>query len=170
MTASKLTVRTTLRAMGGLMSAAALVALTACATAPAPAPLADSLKREPELSTFNRLVDQAGLREQLRAAGPITVFAPSDEAFKAVPAKQMEALAADPALLKSVLTYHVVGSKVASADAKAGSLKSMQGASLAVARAGSFLTVEDAMVQKADLAATNGVAHVIDRVLMPPKK
>ncbi len=169
MTTSKTTART-LRAIGRLLGAAALVTLTACATAPAPAPLADSLKREPELSTFNRLVDQAGLREELRAAGPITVFAPSDDAFKAVPAKQMDALAADPALLKSVLTYHVVSGKVDAADAKAGSLKSVQGAPLAVARAGTFLTVEDAMVQKADLGATNGVAHVIDRVLMPPKK
>lgn len=115
-------------------------------------------------------MDQAGLREELRAAGPITVFAPSDEAFKAVPAKQLEALAADPAQLKAVLNFHVAQGKIESAQAKNGTVKTLQGANVALARAGSFLTVEDAMVQKADIESTNGVAHVIDRVLMPPKK
>lgn len=144
--------------------------LAACATTPAPAPLADTLAREPQLSTFNRLAAQAGLTEQLRAAGPITVFAPSDEAFKAVPAKTMEALAADPAQLKAVLSYHVIDGRMAAADVRNGGAKSRQGANLALAKAGSFITVDDAVVQQADILATNGVAHVVDRVLMPPKK
>lgn len=150
--------------------AALSLMLGACATAPAPAPLADTLARDPQLSTFNRLVAQAGMQESLRAAGPLTVFAPSDEAFKAVPAKTLEALAADNAQLKAVLSYHIVNGKLAAADIKVGNVKSLQGANLALATAGSFVTVEDAMVQQADIRATNGVAHVIDRVLMPPKK
>jgi len=144
--------------------------LAACATTPAPAPLADTLARDPQLSTFNRLVAQAGLAGELRAAGPLTVFAPSDEAFKAVPAKTMEALAADPAQLKAVLSHHIIDGRVAAADVKPGSARTRQGANLSLAKAGGFVTVDEAVVQQADVVATNGVAHVVDRVLMPPKK
>ena len=153
-----------------LIALAASALLAACATTPAPAPLADTLARDPQLSTFNRLVAQAGLTEELRAAGPLTVFAPSDEAFKAVPAKTMEALAADPAQLKAVLSYHVIDGRMAAADVKLGAAKTHQGANIALAKAGSFITVDDAVVQQSDIVATNGVAHVVDRVLMPPKK
>lgn len=153
-----------------LIALATSALLAACATTPAPAPLADTLARDPQLSTFNRLVAQAGLVEELRAAGPLTVFAPSDEAFKAVPAKTMEALAADPAQLKAVLSYHVIDGRVATADVKPGAAKTRQGATVALAKAGSFVTVDDAVVQQADIVATNGVAHIVDRVLMPPKK
>jgi uncharacterized surface protein with fasciclin (FAS1) repeats len=153
-----------------LLALTAAGLLAACATTPAPAPLADTLTREPQLSTFNRLAAQAGLTEELRAAGPLTVFAPSDEAFKAVPAKTMEALAADRAQLKAVLSYHIIDGRMAAADVKQGSAKSRQGSNLALAKAGSFVTVDDAVVQQADIVATNGVAHVVDRVLMPPKK
>ncbi|HEY8880832.1 MAG TPA: fasciclin domain-containing protein [Roseateles sp.] len=153
-----------------LIALAASALLGACATTPAPAPLADTLARDPQLSTFNRLVTQAGLADELRAAGPITVFAPSDDAFKALPAKTMDALAADPAQLKAVLSYHVIDGRVAAAEVKPGAAKTRQGATLALAKAGSFVTVDDAVVQQADIVATNGVAHVVDRVLMPPKK
>ena len=119
---------------------------------------------------FNRLVAQAGLADELRGSGPLTVFAPSDEAFKAVPAKTMEALAADPAQLKAVLAYHVIDGRMTAADVKTGAAKTRQGANIALAKAGSFVTVDDAVVQQADIVATNGVAHVVDRVLMPPKK
>jgi len=69
-----------------------------------------------------------------------------------------------------VLTYHVVPGKVMAADVKNGNVKSVNGANLAVSKAGDFVTVEDGMVQKADLAATNGVVHVIDSVLIPPAR
>jgi uncharacterized surface protein with fasciclin (FAS1) repeats len=153
-----------------LIALATSALLAACATTPAPAPLADTLARDPQLSTFNRLVAQAGLADELRTAGPLTVFAPSDEAFKAVPAKTMEALAADRAQLKAVLSYHVIEGRLAAADVKPGAAKTRQGATVALAKAGSFVTVDDAVVQQADIGATNGVAHVVDRVLMPPKK
>ena len=153
-----------------LIAFAAATLLAACATTPAPAPLADTLARDPQLSTFNRLAAQSGLAEELRGAGPLTVFVPSDEAFKAVPAKTMEALAADPAQLKAVLSNHVIDGRVAAADVKPGTAKSRQGTSLTLAKAGSFVTVDDAVVQQADIVATNGVAHVVDRVLIPPKK
>ena len=144
-------------------------ALIGCATTPAPATIADTAARTPQLSTLTKLLADAGLTDTLRGAGPFTVFAPSDEAFKAVPARTMAELAANKELLKSVLTYHVLAGKVSSADAKNGNVKTLQGANVAVSKAGSFVTVEEAVVTDADVAATNGVIHVIDKVLMPPK-
>ena len=141
-----------------------------CATTPAPATIADTAARTPQLSTLTKLLADAGLTDTLRGAGPFTVFAPSDEAFKAVPAKTMAELATNKALLKSVLTYHVLAGKISSVDAKNGNVKTLQGANVAVAKAGSFVTVDEAVVTEADMAATNGVIHVIDKVLMPPKK
>ena len=82
----------------------------------------------------------------------------------------MAELAADKALLKSVLTYHVVAGQVRAADVKNGNAKTVQGANVALAKAGGYVTVEDAMVTQADVPATNGVVHIIDRVLMPPKR
>ena len=159
-----------LRLLALSLTTALTLGLSACATAPVPAPLADTLSRDASLSTFNRLVVEAGLQDTLRGPGPLTVFAPSDEAFKAVPAKTMEALAQDKAQLKAVLTFHIVSSKLMAADIQNGTAKSLQGAPLATSRTGAFVGVEDALVQQADITATNGVAHVIDRVLMPPKK
>ncbi len=146
--------------------------LLGCASSPnqSPTTIADTTARTPQLSTLNRLIAQAGLADTLRGAGPYTVFAPSDEAFKALPAKTMAELGADTALLKSVLTYHVLPGKVPAADVKNGNAKTVNGANLAVAKAGTTVTVEDAVVVQADVGATNGVVHVIDRVLMPPKK
>ena len=149
---------------------AATATLVACATTPAPSTIADTAARTPQLSTLNKLITDAGLADTLRGAGPFTVFAPSDEAFKAVPAKTLAELAANKELLKSVLTYHVLPGKVAAADVKNGNLKTVQGANVAVSRAGTFVTVEDAVVTQADVMATNGVVHIVDKVLMPPKR
>lgn len=146
------------------------LALAACATTPAPAPIAEVAARTPELSTLARLIGDAGLSDTLRAAGPYTVFAPSNEAFKAVPAATMQELAGNKVLLKSVLTFHVVPGKLTAAEVKTGNVKTVQGANVALAKSGTFVTVEDAVVTQADVDATNGVVHVIDRVLMPPRR
>jgi uncharacterized surface protein with fasciclin (FAS1) repeats len=153
-----------------LLPLAALLA--ACATQPASAPasVADTIARDPQLSTLHGLVARAGLADTLKAAGPYTVFAPTNAAFQAVPAKTMDELAGNPARLKEVLSYHVVPTRMAAADVKPGNVKTAQGASLALSRAGDFVTVEEAMVEKADIAATNGVVHKVDRVLMPPRR
>jgi uncharacterized surface protein with fasciclin (FAS1) repeats len=153
------------------LTAAILAALTsACATPQAPSPITDTAQRTPQLTTLATLINDAGLAETLRAGGPYTVFAPSDEAFKAVPAATLQALASDKELLKSVLTFHVLPGKVSGADVKNGNAKTVQGANVALSKSGSFITVEDAVVTQADVLASNGVVHVIDRVLMPPKK
>ncbi len=153
-----------------LAAVASLSILVACASTPAPTTISDTAARTPQLSTLNRLINEAGLADTLRGAGPFTVFAPSDEAFKAVPADTLAQLAADKEMLRAVLTFHVVPGKVPAADVKNGNAKTVQGANVALAKAGSFVTVEDAVVQTADVAASNGVVHIIDRVLMPPKK
>jgi uncharacterized surface protein with fasciclin (FAS1) repeats len=152
-----------------LMLAPMAALLAACATMQQPTSVADTIAHNPDLSTLNSLVQKAGLTDTLKAAGPYTVFAPSNEAFKAVPAKTLDELAADPARLKKVLTYHVLPVKVTAAEVKNGNVKTAEGANVAVGKAGEFVTVEDAMVQKADIMATNGVVHVVDRVLMPPR-
>lgn len=158
--------------LGRALAALALVFAAGCATTvpPEPASITDTTARTPSLSTLNRLINEAGLAETLRGPGPYTVFAPSDEAFKAVPAKTMGELGKNKDLLKSVLAYHVVPGKVTSAEVKNGNAKTVQGSEVALARAGSFVTVEDAMVVQPDVAATNGVVHVIDRVLVPAKR
>jgi uncharacterized surface protein with fasciclin (FAS1) repeats len=150
--------------------AVGLVVLAGCASTPAPMTITDTAARTPQLSTLNKLIADAGLAETLRGAGPYTVFAPTDEAFKAVPAKTMAELAADRTLLVSVLTFHVVPGKVMAADVKNANVKTVQGANVATSRAGTFVTVEDAVVQQADVPATNGVIHIIDKVLIPPKR
>jgi len=143
--------------------------LAGCASM-GPATVADTAAKRPELSTLSKLIADAGLTDTLKANGPYTVFAPSDEAFKAVPARTMAELAANKELLKQVLSYHVVPSKLSAAEVTNASVKTVQGGSLALSKAGTFVTVEDAMVVQADVTASNGVVHVIDRVLMPPKK
>lgn len=152
--------------------AAALVTLmSGCATLPAPVNVADTLAADPTLSTLNGLVQSAGLTDTLKGPGPFTVFAPSNDAFKAVPAKTLESLSKDPTALKAVLTYHVLAAKALAADVKNGKVKTLNGAELDLAKAGDFVTIgEGTIVTKADTLATNGVVHTIDTVLMPPVK
>ncbi len=149
---------------------AAAFALSGCASAPAPASITDTAARTPQLSTLNKLINDAGLADTLRGTGPFTVFAPTDDAFKAVPAATLEALGKDKEKLKAVLTYHVIAGQIMAADVKTGPAKTVQGANVSLARAGTFVTIEDAVVTQPDAPATNGVIHVIDRVLMPPAK
>ncbi len=152
-----------------LVLVASTLALAAgCATRMTPVSVADTVATNNQLSTLNSLVTKAGLTETLKGTGPYTVFAPSNDAFAKVPAKTMDELGKDPARLKAVLTYHVVPGKVMAADVKNGNTKTANGANLALSKAGEFVTVDDAMVQRADIAATNGVVHIVDSVLIPP--
>lgn len=153
-----------------IMLAASLVVLSGCATPSGPVSVADNIAATPELSTLSSLVVNAGLTDTLKSPGPFTVFAPTNAAFAKVPAKTLDDLAKDPAKLKAVLTYHVVSGKVMAADVKNGNAKTVNGANLALSKAGDFVTVEDGLVQKADISATNGVIHIIDSVLMPPAR
>lgn len=148
----------------------AFVALSGCASQPSPMSVTDTIAAMPQLSTLSSLVTKAGLTETLKTSGPFTVFAPSNEAFAKVPAKIMEDLGKDPDKLKAVLTFHVLSGKVMAAEVKNSNAKTVNGANLALSKAGEFVTVEDAVVQKADISATNGIVHIIDSVLTPPAK
>ena len=117
-------------------------------------------------TTLVAAVKAAGLVETLKGAGPFTVFAPTDAAFAKVPKATLEGLLADKAALTKVLTYHVVAGKVMAADVKAGHVKTVQGSDLAMATEGG-VTVNGAKVVAADVAASNGVIHAVDTVLMP---
>ncbi len=153
-----------------LFVALAATIMSGCASMSSPKSVADTIAANPSLSTLNGLIVKAGLTSTLQGSGPFTVFAPTNDAFKAVPAKTMDALAKDPAMLKDVLTYHVLAGKVMSGDVKNGSAKTVNGASVALAKAGEFVTVEESMVQTANIVASNGVIHTVDRVMIPPAK
>ena len=153
-----------------VLAAAFAATMAGCATTTTPVNLAETIAKTPTLSTLNSLVAKAGLTETLKTGGPFTVFAPTDDAFKAVPASTMDDLAKHPEKLKDVLTYHVIPGKTMAADVKNSNAKTVNGASVALSKAGEFVTIESAAVVKADIGATNGVVHIIDTVLLPPKK
>lgn len=117
--------------------------------------------------TLLTAIEAAGLTDTLRGDGPFTVFAPTDDAFAKLPKDTLAALLKDKAKLASILTYHVVPGKVMAADVvKLIEAKTLQGQSMKIATAGG-VTVDNAKVVKTDVAATNGVIHVIDTVIMP---
>ncbi len=153
--------------------ATALAAVVFSAS-PAQAQTKDIVDTAVGAGMFNTLVTAvkaAGLVETLKGAGPFTVFAPTDEAFKKLPAGTVEGLLKDIPKLKEVLTYHVVAGKVMAADVvKMKSGKTLQGQSVAIAVNGGTVSIDGAKVVKADVAASNGVIHVIDTVLMPKAK
>jgi uncharacterized surface protein with fasciclin (FAS1) repeats len=150
------------------LTLAALV--SGCATVATPVSVVDTIANTPSLSTLSGLIASAGLNDALKAAGPFTVFAPSNDAFKAVSPKTMEDLAKHPEKLKDVLTYHVIAGKAMAADVKNSKATSLNGAHLELSKAGEFVTVESAFVTTADIVASNGVVHIIDTVLIPPAK
>jgi uncharacterized surface protein with fasciclin (FAS1) repeats len=123
-----------------------------------------------EAGTFETLltaVDAAGLGDTLADGGPFTVFAPTDDAFAALPQGTVQNLLDDPPALARVLTYHVVPGRITSAQITGDSeQKTVEGSVLKIALNGG-VTVNDATVIQADVEAENGVIHVIDRVLIP---
>ena len=121
--------------------------------------------------TLVALVKKAGLAGTLSSKGPFTVFAPTDAAFKKVPKSTLDALAKDKKKLKAVLLYHVVAGKVTAADVvKLRSAKTLNGKKVRIRVSGSNVFVNTAKVVKADVMATNGIIHVVNRVLIPPAR
>lgn len=146
-----------------------LIALTLSAAASFAVQAKDIVDTAVAAGNFKTLataLQAAGLVDTLKGPGPFTVFAPTDEAFAKVPKDQLDALLKDKARLTAVLTYHVVPGKVMAKDVKPGQVKTVQGSSLTVSTAGG-VKVDQANVTTTDIAADNGVIHVIDRVVMP---
>ncbi len=165
-------------------AAPATQAATPAATAPAPsasdstspsgdAAMADIVATADGAGTFKTLLEAAkaaGLVETLQGTGPFTVFAPTDEAFAALPAGTLDGLLADPEALKKVLLYHVVSGEV-TADQVVGltSADTVEGSPIAISVDDGKVYLNDAaQVVKTDIMASNGVIHVIDQVLLPP--
>jgi uncharacterized surface protein with fasciclin (FAS1) repeats len=117
-------------------------------------------------TTLAAALQAAGLVDTLKGPGPFTVFAPTDAAFAKVPKADLDALLKDKARLTAVLTYHVVPGTVMAKDVKAGKVKTVQGSELTIATLGG-VTVDGAKVTATDVVASNGVIHVIDRVVIP---
>jgi uncharacterized surface protein with fasciclin (FAS1) repeats len=158
-----------------LVAAAALAVAVPAASA-APAEQASSQKTiaalassTPQLSTLLSLVKKAGLADELSGKTQLTVFAPTNAAFAKVPKATLASLAKNPAALRRVLLYHVVAGKVTAAKVvKLRSAKTLAGPTVRIRVTGTTVRVNTAKVAKADVLASNGVVHVIDRVLLPP--
>ena len=167
-----------------LLSFAALaIVVAACGSAasPTPAPATpapsaaagDIVETATAAGSFKTLLTAAtaaGLVDTLKGAGPFTVFAPTDEAFAALPAGTLDSLLADKEALKKVLLYHVVSGKVTSDQVvKLTSADSVEGSPIAISvKDGKVYLNDSAMVVTADIETSNGVIHVIDKVILPP--
>lgn len=163
-----------MRKLTALLAAAALVAVPASASATPAKPSAPSKDivqtavAAGQFKTLVKLVKSAGLAETLSGEGPFTVFAPTDKAFARVPRATLRALGRDKAALQRVLTYHVVSGRYrASRLIRLRSVSSLAGPPLHVRQRGRTVRVAGAKVIKANVVASNGVIHVIDRVLIP---
>lgn len=123
-----------------------------------------------QFKTLATALSAAGLVDTLKGAGPFTVFAPTDDAFAKLPAGTVEELLKpeNKAKLTAILTYHVVDGKVMAADVvKLKEAKTINGASVMIKVSGGTVMINNATVTSADIAASNGVIHVIDTVLLP---
>jgi uncharacterized surface protein with fasciclin (FAS1) repeats len=122
-----------------------------------------------KLKTLSAALKAAGLDETLAGKGPFTIFAPTDEAFAALPPEALKDLLKpeNKAKLAALLTYHVVAGKVGSKTLKSGETATVQGQPLTVKVEDSKVMVNDATVTQPDVAASNGVIHLIDKVILP---
>jgi len=153
------------------------LALVACLAAASPAraqqtrDIVDTAVAAGPFTTLAKALAAAELVGTLKGPGPFTVFAPTDEAFAKLPPGALDNLLKpeNKAMLVRVLTYHVVPGKVMAADVvKISSTKAVSGDALNMKVAGGDVMVDKARVVKTDIAASNGVIHVIDQVLLPP--
>jgi uncharacterized surface protein with fasciclin (FAS1) repeats len=148
--------------------AVATLAPSASARTSGQATIVETAATAGQFKTLTMLLKRAGLVSTLEKPGPYTVFAPTDAAFKKVPKATLNALLGDKAKLKAVLLYHVLAGKVTAADVvKLTSAKTANGQTLRIRVAGSNVFVNRSKVTKPDVIASNGVIHVINRVLIP---
>lgn len=153
--------------MKTIFSFPVLVALLAFAL---PLQAQKPVARELVTKGFNTLasaVKSAGLEEKLGGPGPFTFFAPTDNAFRNLPKVQLDALLADKEKLAAVLNKHLVSGTHAAADLKVGKLTTLGGTELSLTKVDGKLKVNEAIVVKPDVKASNGVIHGIDTILLP---
>jgi uncharacterized surface protein with fasciclin (FAS1) repeats len=157
-----------------MLGATAIAMTLAVVSLPAKAAdIVDTAVSAGQFKTLVAAVTAAGLVDTLKGEGPFTVFAPTDEAFAALPEGTVESLLKpeNKSNLVAILTYHVLPGKVMSADiaGKTLSVATVQGGKVSI-NAMSGVMINDANVVTADIAASNGVIHVIDKVILPPQE
>lgn len=158
--------KTTLSAMA-MAGALAMPSFALADSHEQPGDIIDIAAGNEAFSTLVAAITAAGLVETLQGEGPFTVFAPTDEAFAALPEGTVEALLDDIPALTAILTYHVVPGAVMSGDLEDGMMaETVNGASVTIG-VGDTVTVDGATVTQADIEASNGVIHVIDAVILP---
>lgn len=151
---------------------------TACASVPktgagsfdgmSTAPVATAASNNPALSTLVTAVKKAGLVDTLNSAQNITVFAPTNDAFAKLPKADLDKVLADKALLTKILTYHVVGQKLAPAQLENGTYPTLEKSTLSTAGSGESFKVNDsASVVCGNVPTANATVYIIDSVLMP---
>ncbi len=146
----------------------ASVAIVASALPVRPAAdIVDTAVKAGKFKTLVSLVKKAGLVSTLKGPGPFTVLAPTDAAFAKLPKALVKKVTSDKALLKKILTYHVIPGKVMSTDLSKMDAKTVEGESIKVSVDPKPM-FNNAGVVMADVAASNGVIHAIDTVLVPP--
>jgi transforming growth factor-beta-induced protein len=124
-----------------------------------------------EFTILLKAVKAAGLESALNGAGPLTVFAPTDKAFEALPEGTLEKLLKDKEKLTSVLTYHIINSKLSSKQVvKMDKARTVNGQEFKIVKNDKGLMVDDASVVTTDIECSNGVIHVIDKVILPKEK
>jgi uncharacterized surface protein with fasciclin (FAS1) repeats len=129
--------------------------------------IVDTVNVAGNFTTFAAGIRAAGLTDTLAGKGPFTVFAPTEEAFRKLPAGAMDALLKDKARLKAVLSYHVILGHVAARGMKSGDVMTLQGSMLTAAVSSSEIQINGAQVKRMELVATNGIIRAIDTVIMP---
>ncbi|WP_336206702.1 fasciclin domain-containing protein [Nonomuraea sp. LPB2021202275-12-8] len=145
----------------------ACTALEGATSTIADQPVGTAASEVSELSTLTDALEQAGLVDQLDSAENITVFAPTNQAFEAIPKETLDKVMADKKQLTEILTYHVVKGKKTPADLEDATLTTLQGGELTAKGSGEEFTVNDAKVVCGDVPTKNATVYVIDKVLMP---
>ena len=152
-------------------AAVALVSIGAQATGIAPSKdIVDTAVEAGSFKTLAAALQAADLISTLKSEGPFTVFAPTDAAFAKIPKADLDALLSDKRALTEVLTYHVVSGKVMAADVgKLTQANTVEGSPVKIKVVDGKVMINNANVSATDIAASNGVIHVIDTVIMPVK-
>lgn len=146
---------------------------TGTATAPTADPtITEVAAADSNLSTFNSVLEASGLTTELSQAGPYTVFAPSNEAFEAIPEATRQQLLEpeNREQLRALLSYHVVPQELSADQLESGDVETLAGEPLTVSVGADAqaVNVNNASVTEPDLVASNGIVHVVDQVILPP--
>lgn len=132
--------------------------------------IVETAEKAGNFTILNKALKATGLDETLKS-GKYTVFAPTDEAFNALPAGTLDKLMNDKEALKKILLFHVVEGKLLAADVVGKTeIKTVSGANATVKNYGEKVKIANAKIVKTDILATNGVIHVVNKVLMPTEK